>query len=245
MALDGWQTPVVGVLGGLGPAATVSFLDQLVRFTDAATDQDHIDAIVLQHSSTPDRTAAILDPTAPSPAPTLAADVRRLQEAGADFWVLPCNTAHWFVSEIAQATPLPGISIVSETAAAAVKRPGPISVFATQGTIHSGVYQDELARLGHETLPVDADVQDRLMRIIYDQVKAGQPVDLAMFIGCIEDTLAAGAATIILGCTELSVVYDRHGLDDRPELVDSLRCLVHTTINRCGKAVRTSVLNQS
>ncbi|MCL2317317.1 MAG: amino acid racemase [Actinomycetia bacterium] len=239
MALDGWHSPVVGVLGGLGPAATVSFLDQLVRFTDAATDQDNLDAIVLQHSSTPDRTQAILH-GAPSPAPSLVADVKRLEAAGADFWVLTCNTAHFFLDDIAGAVGIPGVSIVQATAQAAVTRAagGPIAVFATEGTTATGVYRHEIEQLGGVVSPIAPDVQAALTRIIYDQVKAGRPGDVGLLERCIADTLAAGAHVIALGCTELSVVYDAAGLDTRPELVDSLRCLALATIQRAGRRVR-------
>jgi len=240
MSLDEWRSPVVGVLGGLGPAATVTFLGQLVRFTDAACDQEHLDAIVLQHSSTPDRTAAILHPgSADDPAPVLVADAKRLQAAGADFWVLPCNTAHHFVQAVAQAVDIPGVSIVEATAQAAVERAegGPIAVFATEGTVEAGVYADEIVRQGGVCLPVPPPIQDGISRIIYEQVKANRPVDVPLLNRCVARMLSAGASVIVFGCTELSVVYEELGLDNRPELVDSLRCLTYATIVRAGRKV--------
>lgn len=149
MSAEGWSSPIVGVMGGLGPAATVSFLDLLVRLTKANRDQDHIDAIVLQHATTPDRTAALLDPTAPDPTPALVADAQRLERMGADFLVLPCNSANIFTEPVERAIGIELLSIVQETARVALAlADGPIAVFATEGTIHAGTYHEAITRGG-------------------------------------------------------------------------------------------------
>lgn len=238
MTMEGWTAPVVGVLGGLGPAATVTFLEELVRLTPAARDQDHIDAVVLQHSSTPDRTAAVLA-GGPSPGPPLAADAQRLERLGVDLIVMPCNSAQAFVRDIEAATSLPLLSIVDLTAERAVAQAGetPIAVFATEGTMAAGTYTEAITARGGTPWVPPPEVQADLTAIIYDQVKAGRPVDLNQFDRAVETALAAGCSVVLLGCTELSVVYVRHALDARPELVDSLRCLVLGTLRAAGKEV--------
>ena len=239
MATQGWASPVVGVLGGMGPAATVAFLDQLVRFTDAGCDQAHIDAIVTQHGSTPPRSDFILHPGgAPDPAPALIADARRLQAAGADMLVIPCNTACYFLPAIQAAVTIPCVSIVDVTAARAteVARGGPIAVFATEGTMAAKLYERAIEAAGGQAIAPSPTLQQSITHLIDDQVKAGLPVDLAQFDRCIAEAQTAGAKVVILGCTELSVIYNH--LDARPELVDSLRTLVLHLVDATGKKAR-------
>lgn len=239
-----WRTPVVGVLGGLGPAATAVFLDLLVRATDARTDQEHLDLLVSQHSTTPDRTARILDAAAPDPSPVLARDAVMLERAGVGLLVLPCNTAHHFVAGIREATRVPFVSIVEETARRAaqrVGRGGTVAVFATEGNVHARVYQDALAAEGLRALIPGPDLQGRINTLIYDQVKAGRPVDTALFDACVGEAVGQGAGTVVLGCTELSVIYDRHryrtGHALSAVLTDSLTELARATILAAGASL--------
>src|SRR5690606_31718311 len=107
------------VLGGMGPAATVAFLDALVRATPAAADQEHIDTVVLSHASVPDRTARLLDPAQPDPTPYLLGDLQLLARLGVSCAVIACNTSHAFLPE---QLPLPLLSLVRVGAEAAVAR---------------------------------------------------------------------------------------------------------------------------
>jgi len=270
MSLDGWQTPVVGVLGGLGPAATVTFLGQLVELTDAHRDQDHVDAIVLQHGSVPDRTQAILG-AGPSPGPALARDARRLEQLGVDFIALPCNSAHAFKAEIVEGLEVEVISIVDITAEQAARQAAArgrrrgrdgdgergganvqasdgesgarhtVALFATEGTVAAGTYARALEAAGATPWIPPAEMQAQITAIIYDQVKAGEPADVALLGELTDRALAAGAHVVLFGCTELSVVYaEVPELQARPEIVDSLRTLAIATIERAGRRVRDS-----
>ena len=250
MQLTHWRGPVVGILGGLGPAATVTFLDQVVKLTDAARDQDHVDVIVLQHGSVPDRTQAILG-EGESPVPALAADALTLERLGVDLIALPCNSAHAFKDEIIRDVTTEVFSIVDLTAARAVEvaaaraRPGetppPIAVFATEGSIAAGTYERAVTGLSGTVWLPPEDMQRDITAIIYDQVKAGLPADVALLERLIDQALDAGAGVVVLGCTELSVVYAQEpSLAARPELVDSLRTLAVATIERSGRRVRHS-----
>ena len=232
-----WSRPVVGVLGGLGPAATAVFLDVLVRATAADSDQGHLDLLVSQHSTTPDRTAGILDPEAADPGPIIARDALMLERAGVDLLVLPCNTAHHYARQVEDATAIPLLSIVETTARTAVRRAegAPVAVFATEGNIHAGVYQDAISRAGGSAWTPGPELQADVGRLIYDQVKAGAPVDVELFDSCIERVLDQGAGVVVLGCTELSVVYDQHGYRGDPRLVDSLTELARVTVRHAGK----------
>lgn len=242
---QGWSRPVVGVMGGLGPLATATFLKMLTRMTPAVSDQDHLDLVVLSHATTPDRTARILDDSKPDPEPVMEADARRLRGLGVDFVVMPCNTGHWFMHSVEQAVDVPVLSIVDETVRAGTARarerggsvdaPARLGVLATDGTRAAGVYADAIEASGGVPVLPGADDQRTLMSIIYDQVKAGRPVDLAAFDGVVDRVLAAGADVVLLACTELSVIFDEHDLSDRAELVDGLDSLARATLHRAGR----------
>lgn len=236
-----WSDTVVGVIGGLGPAATALFLQLIVDLTPATRDQDHLDLIVLDHSTTADRTAYILDPeNARNPGPGLARDAARLAALGAAFVSIPCNTAHHFAGEIIQASGLAVVDVVEETARAAVEAAAgaPVAVLATDGTRTARVYQDVLERLGAQVLLPDEAQQRLVMSVIYDGVKAGGPVDVDGLLTVIDGLRDQGAGAVVLGCTELSVIYAQQGWGGRPHIVDSVETLARATVARAGRTPR-------
>lgn len=236
-----WQAPVVGVLGGMGPAATVSFLDLIVALTEAQRDQDHLDMVVLQHASVPDRTAALLHPEQNAdPAPAIQGDLQRVADLGAAFAVILCNTAHAFLPD---PLPLPVLHLINEGAAEATRRargvagdrPARVQVLATSGTLASGLYQRALSDSGVEVSVPEPDEQTDVMSMIYDHVKAGVPVDAAQFEAFLQRH-RAGADVVLLGCTELSYLAEQHQRLD-PWVVDSQRVLAKATVLRAGRSL--------
>lgn len=237
----GWQPAPVGVIGGVGPLATAYFLTKVVALTAAERDQDHVDMVVLQHARIPDRTAYVLGESADNPGPVMAQDARTLERLGVAFVVVPCNTAHVFTDEVVAAVMIPVLSIIDETvgeARARVPDLRRVGLLATSGTARAGVYQRALEALGMACLVPDEADQATVMRIIYEQVKAGRPVDIAAFHTVVGRLRARGAQAVVLGCTELSVVADDFSLLDDPTLVDSLDVLARRTIERAGHTVR-------
>lgn len=233
--------PLVGVIGGVGPMATALFLEAVVRLTEADRDQDHVDMVVLQHASIPDRTAHVLGLSQEDPGPVMARDAQRLQRWGAAFVVVPCNTAQHYVDQITAAVQVPVVSIVERTVAAATaRRPGvrTAGVLATEGTIAAGTYQKALTEVGVEAVLPHPAGQAAVTGIIYDGVKAGRPVDPASLREAVEALVARGAEVVLLGCTELSVVAASSGMLDDPRVVDSLDALARATITRSGHRVR-------
>ncbi|MFD7025592.1 aspartate/glutamate racemase family protein [Promicromonospora sukumoe] len=246
--------PLVGVLGGVGPAATVLFLERVIRWTDAARDQDHVDLVVLQHATVPDRTAFVLGRSADDPGPVLADDARRLAAAGAGFLVLPCNTAHVFAGAVAAATPVSLLSVIEVAVEAAMRAPrspgttaddvgGPpeaVGLLATEGTIASGLYADALAARGVKTLVPDVTGQAAVTSLVYDGVKAGAGGDLRALDGVVADLRSRGAGAVVLGCTELSVAARATppGLLPDVVLVDALDELARATVLRAGRRLR-------
>lgn len=243
-AEQGWSSPVVGILGGLGPLAGATFLRVLTLLTPAASDQEQLDAVLLSHSTTPDRTARIRDDSAPDPAPVLLADAQRLEALGVDLIAVPCNSAHPFLRGMADQVAVPMVDIVDLTAQAAVEHvrtrglgdQPKIGVLATDGTRAAGLYRDALRRLGAEPVDTTDAEQREVMRIIYDQVKAGQSTDLSALEHLTSAMVERGCAAVVLGCTELSVAYDEHQLHRDPRLVDSVASLARETLRRVGRA---------
>jgi len=235
--------PLVGVLGGVGPLATAYFLQRLVVCTDAERDQDHVDAVVLNHATIPDRTAFVLGRSQEDPGPVLAADARRLERFGVDFLVMPCNTAHYFTQQVLDAISVPFVSIIDATVEAALARvPNltAVGLLATAGTVTSRVYHDAFAVAGVQVVTPGDEDQGIVNAVIYEQVKAGLPADVAALRGVAARLVGRGAGVVVLGCTELSVAAVDHDLLDEPPFLDSMDQLVRATITRAGRPLRAA-----
>jgi len=200
----------VGVIGGMGPEATVDFFAKLVAATPAERDQDHLRVLIDNDPTVPDRTAAV-EGTGPSPAPRLIEMARALVAAGAELLVMPCNTAHAFEADIRAALPeVPFVSLIEATADAVVADAGgprSVGLLATAGTLRSAIYHDAFARRGVEVLVPETDGQ-RTVSAAIAAVKRGRATQ-AERTGLIEvaERLAlAGAGAIVTACTELPLL---------------------------------------
>ncbi len=216
------------------------FLQRVVELTDAARDQDHVDLLVWQHGSIPDRTG-FLRGRNESPEPALVADAVALERAGARFIAIPCNTAIVWVEQMRAAVGIEVLDTVDETVAAArAAVPGlhRVGLLATDGTLEQGTYARAAAGRGRSSCVVpEPDVQARVMAAIYDGVKAGNPVPRAELDALVAHLTDRGAEAVLLGCTELSVLRGQLGLDD-PRVVDSIDSVARATILRAGGRLR-------
>ena len=230
---------MLGILGGVGPLATVYFADLIVKMTPAACDQDHIRTIVSNDPKIPDRTDYILDRQKPNPLPIMVRDAQMLASLGCDYIAIPCNTAHFFFEEIQKSVPVQVLNIIEETLLYARRRLPDlkkVGILATSGTLASGVYPHFAAPLGIEcVLPDKADI-DTLMHIIYNEVKAGKPADCAALYRIIDAMKQKGCDAVILGCTELSVIYYEQQIT-RPDIVDSMSALAAGCVQRIKGSV--------
>ena len=230
---------ILGVLGGLGPLATVYFMDLIVKMTEAKKDQEHISMIVLNHAAIPDRTEFILDASKPNPLPMMIEDAKKLQLAGADYVVMPCNTAHFFYEQIQHNLDIPMLNIIEETVKFArdEKNVKKLGIRATKGTVSAGSYQRMCEKYGIEWAIPSLQDEQSLMNIIYNQVKAGKEVNISEFLKIIENMKADGCDAVTLGCTELSVINKDFALG-REDIIDSLEVLAKRSIELCGKTVK-------
>ena len=224
-------TKTVGVLGGMGPAATLDFFARVLAASNAKRDRDHIRLIIDCNPHVPDRNAAVAG-TGPSPAPALIAMARGLQAAGAELLVMPCNTAHAVFDEIKAATDLPTISIIDvtvETVHNARPQPHSVGLLATTGCIDADLYQSALAKFGIEALVPQGSARDRFMQVLA-RIKSGDTGagTKAEMIAVAQTLIDAGAETIIAGCTEVPLVLSPE--DISVPVVNSTDCLVQATI---------------
>lgn len=236
------MTKKLGVIGGLGPAATAYFYDLISRMTDARIDQDHIDINIISKPSIPDRTDFILGRSFDSPLPHMIEAGKTLVTLGADYIAIPCITAHYFHEELSQNIGAPIIHIIYETARYLkdrnVKRAG---IMATEGTIESRLFQKELMNHNIEPIIPSKQGQALVTSLIYKNVKAGLPADMDQFKKVKEELIGKGADTIILGCTELSMI--KRDEDIGPGFIDALEVLAKCSILKCGANLKKEYTN--
>jgi len=206
------QQKILGVVGGVGPSATVDFMDKIIRHTPASRDQDHIRMIVDHDPTIPDRTAYLLGEGADPTASILAA-CKRLEAYGADLIAIPCNTAHAFVEPIQRDLTIPIINMLLETAQCVEDQHGgvkTIGLLATNGTLKSRIYHDLIEQMGRTVVVPDEVHQCLVMKAIY-AVKAGntEGTNLEEFRLALAHVINAGAELVILGCTELPLLSAR------------------------------------
>tara|TARA_R110002110_G_scaffold333755_2_gene544728 strand:- start:307948 stop:308670 length:723 start_codon:yes stop_codon:yes gene_type:complete len=219
----------VGVLGGMGPEATVDFMTRVLAATPARVDQEHIRMLVDHNPGIPDRHAAIAG-TGPDIGPELAAMARGLEAAGADFLVMVCNTAHAYTEAIRTAVSIPFVSIVDVVMAAVAERPAAaVGIMAADGCLQAGLYQRALAAAGREALLWTATEQQRFMTLLW-RIKAGErgPEVRAGLQALAASLEFAGAELLLAGCTEIPLVLEQG--DTGVKLLSSTDLLVRHTV---------------
>lgn len=203
---------VLGILGGMGPLATVDFMQKVIEATPAQRDQDHIPMLVHSVPQVPDRTAAILA-NDDAPLDWMRRGAKVLTDAGAECIAIPCNTAHYWYDALVETTPAPILHIV-DAAADALKADGiadgVIGVLSTTGTMCTGIYQNRFAALGYTTLTVDDTVQEAQVMGGIAAIKAGDLDTGRQRLHAAGEMLAGqGCRAIVLGCTEIPIVLTK------------------------------------
>lgn len=205
-------------MGGMGPEATLDCFGKLIRNTAARKDQDHLRVIIDSNPKVPDRTAAILG-HGESPIPLLSAGARVLEEAGADFIIVPCISAHFFLDELRHLVKLPILSmldVVAEAIEEQYPRIKTVGLMATSGTVSGGLFQRRLNESGIDTIVPDGQVQEKLMAAIYD-IKDAQPsrprsAISADLVSVAESLVDRNAQAIVAGCTEIPLALSQDHL---------------------------------
>jgi aspartate racemase len=224
------KAQLAGIVGGMGPLATIELMRLVMEETPATCDQEHIPLLVYSNPQVPDRTKAILG-EGESPVRALIKSSQVLERAGATFLAFSCNTAHYFLPEVEAVVFVPIINMIEETAAEAERANiARVGILATDGTVRTGLYQQALHARGIETEIPDEKRQLAVMEAIY-AVKAG--LDLKEAAQILEPALAwmsDRVEAVIAGCTELPMLLRQpaHGLI----VIDSLRVLARSIVAR-------------
>lgn len=209
VSLTGRPRPdTLGVIGGMGPLATVDFLAKLVELTPAKTDPEHVPVIVSSEPQIPSRPKAYFDPEgAPSPLPAILARRDMLLAAGARCLVMPCNTAHFWYDDLAAGCPVPFIHIVDATADDLARRGiagAKLGLIATEASLDGKLFEAPLAARGFECILPEDRVMAQCVRPGIDCVKQYRIAEAEPhFRAAVEHLLGRGAAAVILGCTEV------------------------------------------
>ncbi|MEN2466296.1 amino acid racemase [Ornithinibacillus sp. FSL M8-0202] len=229
----------LGVLGGMGPAATSLFFDRVIENTVANKDQDHIDMVILNHATIPDRTRAILEDNKEPFLQAVKKDFEIFEAAGIDNIAIPCNTSHYFFREMQEMTSINIINMIEETVTHIRNTFGStakVGILATDGTINTGIYQAECHKYNMKAPIPNVHDQQKVMQTIYN-FKADQPVDVHAFEQIIAKLIEdENCDCVILGCTELSCIeISEHW---KPYCVDAMQVLVNESIIRSGKELK-------
>lgn len=235
------EATLVGILGGMGPAATADFYRKLVECTPATRDQDHLRVAIWADPTVPDRARGILGGGA-DPYPKLLEGATKLRDLGASIVAMPCNSAHAFLPRLAQDTGLRFIDMVRETARELADRAdsaeGPIGLLGARALIRSGLYQLRLAEYGLDFVVPDDDDQAALDSAIR-YVKAGE-LNAAHRVATdvSNDFLERGARRVLLACTELPIAMSSVLTAGDPHFVDPTDVLARAVVRECSLARR-------
>jgi len=203
----------VGILGGMGPEATVDLMQRIIRLTPALDDADHIRCIVDNNPKVPSRIKAIIEGDGEDPGPCMADMGRRLEAWGADFLTIACNTAHYYYDAVQQAVNIPVINLIDLVAGYVITNfpeQNKVGILASPAVAMTGLYTKRFVRLGIEDVWPDPDHQEHLLGIIkaIKQGDTGSRVRGGYAQVC-ENLKRKGAAIAIVACTELSALGEK------------------------------------
>ncbi|MFH2043164.1 MAG: amino acid racemase [Acidobacteriota bacterium] len=202
----------IGIIGGMGPEATAYFYQLLIQNTLADKDQEHVPVIIYANPRVPPRTDAI-HKKALSPVPFLVQGIKTLIRSGADFGVMPCITAHYFLPEALNEIDFPFVNLLDETLHF-IRESYPskrtVGLIASSGTVDSGLFHHLFERAGITLITPDSKGQADVHEAIFsnDGIKAGfikgKPRD--MIIAAAGQLIQQGAEAVIAGCSEVPLV---------------------------------------
>jgi aspartate racemase len=204
---------IIGILGGMGPEATIDFFTRIVKGTRVKIDQDHLRILIDNNPKIPNRTLAIQG-KGPNPLPLLIKSAKVLEEAGADFIAIPCVTAHHFYGPLQKRTKIPILHIVEETVKhvqTRLRKIRKVGLLATTGTLQSGLFQKAFSHSKIDLIFPDPDAQKaRVMAAIFGKggIKALGPSEESkrLILDASRDLIRRGAQAVIAGCTEVPLV---------------------------------------
>lgn len=226
----------LGIIGGMGPLATVKLFEMIVLMTKAKSDQEHIHILIDNNTLIPDRTDYILNNIGEDPRIELVKSALRLEKMGAEYLVMPCNTAHNFYEDIVKEIHIPFISMIEETAKYIKKNYDNIKnvgLLATEGTIEAKLYDNIFAKYDIGILKPSNENQNYVTELIYNIKEDNNQENLDGFYGAMDELKDQGVDVFIAGCTEISVAIDLYNLEGN--FVDPMKVLAIGAIKYADK----------
>jgi len=227
----------LGILGGMGPAASAEFLVRLIQQTPVERDQDHIPTILWSDPTVPDRSISMRNGD-DKPLPQLIQGIRGLKAMGCDLIVIPCNTAHFWFHEFSKIN-VQIVHIVDSVANTIEDVLGEVNdhnskigILGTQATIELGLYQYKLNKLGWNCITPSQEEMDSLVQPAINLIKAQRgPEAYSQLMTVIDSLIDRGASAVVLGCTEIPLVV-RESMHQNIPLISSIDSLVQYTIKQ-------------
>lgn len=223
----------IGILGGMGPLATVDLFNKIISMTNAHCDNEHIHILIDNNTEIPDRTSFILG-HGEDPTPELIKSATTLESMGADFIVIPCNTAHHFYNAIQDSVSIPIINMIEETAKYIVNmnlETNNVGLISTTGTIVSGVYDNMFKKYNLGIVKPDTKGQQVIMDLIYGVKEGRTNFNLDSVYEVLRNLNYSGCNQVILGCTELPVAFQN--LNIHGNFIDPTKILAQSAIDMC------------
>lgn len=226
-------SPLLGVLGGMGPLATADFLAKLVAETPAVRDQDHIPYVAWSVPQIPDRPTAILHGGA-SPLPQMLRGIAALKQAGATTIAIACNTAHYWHDDLVREGGLPILHIADAVCDMLVERgiaSGTVGLLGTDGTVKAGFFQQRFAVRGLDCVLSSREDQDQLVLPAIAAVKANDlPRAHVLAVRAVANLMGCGAQAVVLACTETPLAIDYAGSPVSACCIDATRALARACV---------------
>lgn len=224
---------VIGILGGMGPEATIDLFYKIIKLTPAEKDQDHLRIIIDNNPKIPDRIAAISG-KGEDPLPALQETARNLEKAGADFIIIPCNTAHYFLPSIQESVKIPILNMIEETAKETQKRIPQlqkVGLLASIGIYETEIYHQQFKKFNIVVISPEEKDKEEVMNAIY-AVKAGDLSNEVKgnIIKIAQKLIDKEAEAIITGCTEIPLIL-KEG-DVSVPIMDPTRILAKAAVQK-------------
>lgn len=217
----------LGIIGGMGSLATAQYFERLVLSTPAKNDREHINTIILNHATLPDRTSCILEDKGERFLQAIKPDFEVMNKIGVKAIALPCNTSHYYYDEFKKYTEIPVINMIEKTIETISQRNfTKACVFATEGTLSAKVYEKYAEQYNIEVVSLSSEERAKVMDIIYS-IKATNQIEETSFNEliarhCDKDTIG------IIACTELSLIPI--SMENKAHTIDALDVLVRESI---------------
>lgn len=221
----------LGVLGGMGPAASAKFLEILAELSPAKTDQEHPKIFYISDPTIPDRTKAILE-NGENPTSQLKDDLFKLVNCGSEILAVPCNTAHYFIEDFVEELPIPVVNIIEESVKMAkIVSSSGAWVLSTKATWESGLYSEHAKRYSYKLFFPSENIKDEVQNIIY-MVKSKRVKEAASLLENVLKTLwKEKDVPFIAACTELPLAYEKTSLPSE-KMISSLYALAKACVEK-------------